>query len=179
MKSNGTTVKDNDLRIFRGKTPVTLEAPQEKNFFKRVFQQNQLQKITTMKQPSKGKAVKIVMLTTGSFVVTWVPYFTASFVYVFCDKNSTPERCRNLEVMIASPLAILGAVNSLLNPIIYAWWHKGFRTFIKRLICKNDNISSTNGTSSTNASEENSRKNSRNNKVHPVNELPMENIDLT
>jgi hypothetical protein len=63
-------------------------------------------------------------------------------MYVHCDPQVTPEFCHNLRVAIASPLAILGFANSLLNPIIYAWWHNGFRETAKRIyrqtFCKKD-----------------------------------------
>lgn len=88
------------------------------------------------RQPSKWKAIKIVFLTTGSFVITWVPYFVASTMYVYCDHENNPSFCEGLKVAIASPLAILGFANSLLNPIIYAWWHNGFRTNSKRILCR-------------------------------------------
>jgi ABC-type multidrug transport system fused ATPase/permease subunit len=116
------------------------------------------------RQPSKWKAVKIVILTTGSFVVTWLPYFIASTMYVYCDHEHNPNFCNGLKVAVASPLAILGFANSLLNPIIYAWWHNGFRTnsiriFSRRFECcrrcfkkTDENISSprlTNVSSST------------------------------
>jgi hypothetical protein len=54
-------------------------------------------------------------------------------MYVHCDPNETPQFCNNLRVAIASPLAILGFSNSLLNPIIYAWWHNGFRETAKKI----------------------------------------------
>uniref|UniRef100_A0A182NR81 G-protein coupled receptors family 1 profile domain-containing protein n=1 Tax=Anopheles dirus TaxID=7168 RepID=A0A182NR81_9DIPT len=88
------------------------------------------------KSPTKWKAIKVVMFTTGSFVVTWVPYFIASLMYVACDPATNGELCRGLQFAIASPLAILGFANSLLNPIIYAWWHNGFRASMKRLAGK-------------------------------------------
>uniref|UniRef100_A0A182SJK4 G-protein coupled receptors family 1 profile domain-containing protein n=1 Tax=Anopheles maculatus TaxID=74869 RepID=A0A182SJK4_9DIPT len=88
---------------------------------------------TSSKSPTKWKAIKVVMFTTGSFVVTWVPYFIASLMYVACDPVTNGELCRSLQFAIASPLAILGFANSLLNPIIYAWWHNGFRASMKRL----------------------------------------------
>ncbi|XP_040153019.1 5-hydroxytryptamine receptor 1A-alpha-like [Anopheles arabiensis] len=88
------------------------------------------------KSPTKWKAIKVVMFTTGSFVVTWVPYFIASLLYVGCDPATNEELCRSLQFAIASPLAILGFANSLLNPIIYAWWHNGFRASMKRLAGK-------------------------------------------
>ncbi|XP_059611452.1 glucose-dependent insulinotropic receptor-like isoform X2 [Phlebotomus argentipes] len=90
---------------------------------------------TTGKSPSKWKAIKVVLFTTGSFVFTWVPYFIASTMYVNCDPQATPEFCTSLRIAIASPLAILGFANSLLNPIIYAWWHNGFRETMKKICC--------------------------------------------
>lgn len=83
------------------------------------------------RSPKKLRAIMVVVLTTGSFIVTWIPYFIASTMYVFCEKQATNENtCKSLRLAIASPLAILGFLNSLLNPLIYAWWHKGFRTFV-------------------------------------------------
>ncbi|XP_058465099.1 5-hydroxytryptamine receptor 1A-like [Malaya genurostris] len=87
----------------------------------------------TGRNPTKWKAIKVVMLTTGCFTVTWLPYFIASTMYVLCDPESNPDMCRGLQFAIASPLAILGFTNSLLNPVIYAWWHHGFRTSVKKL----------------------------------------------
>lgn len=80
------------------------------------------------RQPSKWKAIKVVMFTTGAFMVTWIPYFVASTMFVYCDHEKNANFCDGLKTAIASPLAILGFTNSLLNPIIYAWWHTGFRT---------------------------------------------------
>ncbi|XP_055601421.1 glucose-dependent insulinotropic receptor-like [Uranotaenia lowii] len=88
------------------------------------------------RHPTKWKAVKVVMLTTGCFVVTWMPYFIASTMFVLCDPNTNPDLCRGLQFAIASPLAILGFANSLLNPCIYAWWHQGFRTSIQKMCRK-------------------------------------------
>lgn len=84
-------------------------------------------------QPSKWKAVKVVTFTFGSFVITWGPYFVASLLYAY---SSDEKLCQKLKSLIASPLAILGFLNSVLNPIIYAWWHKGFRKFIWQRCCK-------------------------------------------
>lgn len=88
------------------------------------------------RQPSKWKAIKVVMFTTGAFIITWVPYFIASTMYVYCDHENNPQFCNGLKIAIASPLAILGFANSLLNPIIYAWWHTGFRTHSMRIYSK-------------------------------------------
>lgn len=121
------------------------------------------------RQPSKWKAIKVVMFTTGAFLITWIPYFVASTIFVYCDHENNPNFCNGLKVAIASPLAILGFSNSLLNPIIYAWWHTGFRTksigiyaerfenvkccrwiFPKRLQTQNEPTSTTGISASTN-----------------------------
>lgn len=57
-------------------------------------------------------------------------------MYVYCDHENNPDFCNGLKYAIASPLAILGFANSLLNPIIYAWWHNGFRTNVARIYAK-------------------------------------------
>lgn len=97
------------------------------------------QKILNNKKPqsaqsvTKWKAVKVVLFTSGSLSVAWLPFFVASFVYVWkCDKVKIPK-CKDLEVLISGPLSVLGFVNTLINPIIYAWWHQGFRTSIKNI----------------------------------------------
>jgi 7 transmembrane receptor (rhodopsin family) len=121
-----------------------------------------VQTTTSTKQPSKWKAIKVVFFTTGSFVITWMPYFIASSMYVHCDPQKTPEFCNNLRIAIASPLAILGFANSLLNPIIYAWWHNGFRETAKRIyrqtFCKKHKASArTNKTTNPSSEPDGSR----------------------
>ena len=81
---------------------------------------------------SKWKAIKVVALTTGSFVCTWMPYFISCTIYMLFCSNDT---CKGLRFAIAGPLAILGFLNSFLNPFIYAWWHNGFREFVKKFCC--------------------------------------------
>lgn len=71
----------------------------------------------------KWKAIKVVLFTLSAFIVSWFPYFIAVIVYVVKPN-------RNLAVTIATVLAVLGFLNSLLNPLIYAWWHRGLRKFI-------------------------------------------------
>jgi uncharacterized membrane protein len=131
---NATNSSTNNLRMFRGRGQVaqTEETNSKKrNIFARIFMKNPS---TSVKTPSKWKAIKVVLFTTGSFLVTWSPYFITSVIYVYQCENIDSKRCRNLRIIIASPLAILGFTNSLINPIIYAWWHKGFRTFVQKRV---------------------------------------------
>lgn len=105
MGTGGKIHKEDELRVSRGGNKQQKDSPKE------------------------WKSIKVVMFTTGSFVITWMPYFVACSLYVLC-KN--PDDCKQLRLAIASPLAILGFCNSLLNPIIYAWWHTGFRASIRK-----------------------------------------------
>lgn len=124
----GTTT-ESGLRIFRGKGNVSNIPNAEDNSSVR-GSGNKKKSQLPINTPSKWKAVKVVMFTTGSFVITWSPYFIASLIYSYCYDKHSP-RCNTLRILIASPFAILGFANSLINPIIYAWWHKGFRNFVK------------------------------------------------
>lgn len=121
-----------DLRMFRGRANQS-EEPSDELPKKGILQIFRKKPSSSVKAPNKWKAIKVVLFTTGSFVITWSPYFVASLMYVYnCDFNTETKYCKNIRVLIASPLAILGFMNSLLNPIIYAWWHKGFRQFVKK-----------------------------------------------
>lgn len=110
----------NNLRIFRG------GANQCNN-------QTAPNNTSHKKEPSKWWAIKIVLCTTGSFFFTWMPFLIVSVMYVFCDHQRNPEYCSDLNNLLMSPLTILGILNSVLNPIIYAWCHNGFRKSTKRI----------------------------------------------
>ena len=62
-----------------------------------------------------------------------MPFLIVSVMYVFCDHQTNPEYCSDLNNLLMSPLTILGILNSVLNPIIYAWCHNGFRKSTKRI----------------------------------------------
>lgn len=120
-KQNNSNITENYLRQFRGNARQS-DASVES---------------TQCKTPHKWKAVKVVIFTSGTFVITWMPYLVVSHVYVVvCKDNKNTDECRRLEFWLASPLPVLGFLNSLLNPIIYAWWHKGFRTSLIKFISK-------------------------------------------
>lgn len=119
-------------RVFHGNTTeTTVEEPEPKGFFK-LFKKKPSSSVNS---PKKWKAIKVVLFTTGSFAFTWGPYFVVSIMYAFqCDKHNETPYCSRIRILLASPLAILGFLNSFLNPIIYAWWHNGFRKFVKSKI---------------------------------------------
>ncbi|XP_044746363.1 glucose-dependent insulinotropic receptor-like isoform X2 [Coccinella septempunctata] len=82
----------------------------------------------------RWKAAKVVFFSTNNFLFTWFPYIIVSLYYTSVCIDDSSKRCRSLSLVLASPLAMLGFVNSLVSPIIYAWWHKGFNRYIKRRI---------------------------------------------
>ncbi|XP_053613964.1 glucose-dependent insulinotropic receptor-like isoform X2 [Plodia interpunctella] len=86
-------------------------------------------------EPNKLRAITIVTLTSGSFIFTWTPFFVVVILFVLCEEKLTQPNCLDLYSLLNGPLVILAFINSLLNPMIYAWWHKGFKNSI-RIQCK-------------------------------------------
>ncbi|CAH1954879.1 unnamed protein product [Acanthoscelides obtectus] len=117
---------------------------------------NKLFLLSPLEYPRCSKAIRVVLFTTGCFVVTWFPYLIACLIYVSeCDLEKGSRLCMTLKMAISSPLALLGSLNSVLNPLIYAWWHKGFRGYVKEnvkktLVKKISTISLTHSDSSSN-----------------------------
>lgn len=110
-----------NLRMFKGTTELPLKKC------------NARRKISNCHVPHKWKAVKIVLFTTFSFLFTWSPFFFACVLYVArkCEYTDPSDSCLTLRLLIASPLTLLGFTNSLINPLIYAWWHNGFRSYVR------------------------------------------------
>ncbi|CAH2245085.1 jg15923 [Pararge aegeria aegeria] len=92
------------------------------------------------KEPNKWRAIIVVMLTSGSFIFTWMPFFITVIFFVFCQEKLTNPQCMHLRILLSGPIATLAFLNSILNPLIYAWWHKGFqksiRTYFRRFLSK-------------------------------------------
>ncbi|XP_038206904.1 5-hydroxytryptamine receptor 1A-alpha-like [Zerene cesonia] len=84
-----------------------------------------------IKDATKWRAIIIVMLTTGSFVFTWMPFFITVIFYALCEDKLINQNCYNLRIMLGGPIAALAFLNSVLNPLIYVWWHKGFQRNVK------------------------------------------------
>lgn len=84
----------------------------------------------------KFKSIIIVFLSSICFLITWGPYMVTGFSYaVFCQPLGDNETCKEMALALTSPLALLGFLNSVLNPLIYAWWHRPFNMAIRKLIC--------------------------------------------
>ncbi|KAL1124016.1 hypothetical protein AAG570_001786 [Ranatra chinensis] len=81
----------------------------------------------------KMKSVFVVFLSASAFSLAWCPLLVAVFIFVFfCDSS---DFCEDLRDSIDSPLPMLGFFNSVLNPMIYAWWHRPFADAARRLVC--------------------------------------------
>lgn len=126
---------------------------------------------STLRTPPKGNATKIILLTTISLVVTWVPYFVTSIAFAACDEESTPGKCDTLRFLVASPLAILGFLNSLLAPMIFIWWYDGFKSIMKMSKRKSTAISSFNKNTGSRDFNNGSLKNNSS-------EIKMDNISV-
>nr|XP_027795865.1 glucose-dependent insulinotropic receptor [Marmota flaviventris] len=69
---------------------------------------------------SDFKAVRTVSVLIGSFTLSWSPFLVTSIVQVAC------QECYLYKVL-EQYLWLLGVGNSLLNPLIYAYWQKEVR----------------------------------------------------
>ncbi|XP_006172344.1 LOW QUALITY PROTEIN: glucose-dependent insulinotropic receptor [Tupaia chinensis] len=72
------------------------------------------------RNPSDFKAIRTVSVLIGSFTLSWAPFLITGIVQVAC------QEC-HLYVVLERYLWLLGVGNSLLNPLIYAYWQKDVR----------------------------------------------------
>ncbi|XP_066567826.1 5-hydroxytryptamine (serotonin) receptor 1A a [Amia ocellicauda] len=77
------------------------------------------------------KTVKTLGIIMGTFIFCWLPFFIVALVLPFCgDKCYMPD-------LLGAVINWLGYSNSLLNPIIYAYFNKDFQSAFKKIIkCK-------------------------------------------
>ncbi|XP_030649140.1 glucose-dependent insulinotropic receptor [Chanos chanos] len=76
------------------------------------------------------KALRTVALLVGCFTLSWCPFFVVCIVQVFCPT------CQ-LYLLLENHLWFLGLSNSLINPLVYAFWQKEVRQQIRALFtCK-------------------------------------------
>nr|ACN86308.1 5-hydroxytryptamine 1A receptor [Opsanus beta] len=77
------------------------------------------------------KAVKTLGIIMGTFIFCWLPFFIVALVLPFCA-----ESCYMPE-WLGAVIDWLGYSNSLLNPIIYAYFNKDFQNAFKKILkCK-------------------------------------------
>ncbi|KAM5264388.1 5-hydroxytryptamine receptor 1A [Ctenodactylus gundi] len=77
------------------------------------------------------KTVKTLGIIMGTFILCWLPFFIVALVLPFCESS-----CR-MPALLGAVINWLGYSNSLLNPVIYAYFNKDFQTAFKKIIkCK-------------------------------------------
>uniref|UniRef100_A0A1B6DX19 G-protein coupled receptors family 1 profile domain-containing protein n=1 Tax=Clastoptera arizonana TaxID=38151 RepID=A0A1B6DX19_9HEMI len=85
----------------------------------------------------KIKSTMIVFLAMCSFTVTWGPCFVCLMIYpIFCSNHTESKICWNLGNILLFVVINVGLLNALMNPIIYCWWHRGFRNSLSKVCCK-------------------------------------------
>ncbi|KAI4879666.1 hypothetical protein NFI96_009448 [Prochilodus magdalenae] len=73
------------------------------------------------------KTVKTLGIIMGTFILCWLPFFIKALVMPFCPSCQMP-------VWLMDVINWLGYSNSLLNPIIYAYFNKDFQSAFKKII---------------------------------------------
>lgn len=74
------------------------------------------------------KTVKTLGIIMGTFILCWLPFFIVALIMPFCqDSCYMPHWLKDV-------INWLGYSNSLLNPIIYAYFNKDFQSAFKKII---------------------------------------------
>lgn len=80
------------------------------------------------------KAAKTLAVVVGAFVICWAPFVTLNVIYSLCSPIlGCPCPVISPEIILATKWMHYG--NSLLNPLIYAFTNRDFRTAFKALLC--------------------------------------------
>lgn len=69
---------------------------------------------------SHVKALQTVAMLVGCFLVLWCPFFVVSVVQLLC------ESCKLINVL-ENYVWLMGLTNSLINPLVYAYWQREVR----------------------------------------------------
>ncbi|XP_045896437.1 glucose-dependent insulinotropic receptor [Micropterus dolomieu] len=69
---------------------------------------------------SHVKALRTVAVLVGCFLVLWCPFFVACIVHLLCKSCELTDVLENY-------LWLLGLSNSLINPLVYAFWQREVR----------------------------------------------------
>lgn len=76
------------------------------------------------------KTVKTLGIIMGTFILCWLPFFIVALVLPFCGSCYMPQE-------LGALINWLGYSNSLLNPVIYAYFNKEFQSAFKKIVkCK-------------------------------------------
>ncbi|CAJ1063303.1 glucose-dependent insulinotropic receptor [Xyrichtys novacula] len=74
------------------------------------------------------KALRTVAMLVGCFLALWCPFFVACLVHLLC------KTCKVTKVL-ENHLWLLGLSNSLINPLVYAYWQKEVRLQLAAMFC--------------------------------------------
>ncbi|KAM6907277.1 glucose-dependent insulinotropic receptor [Xenentodon cancila] len=69
---------------------------------------------------SHVKALRTVAVLVGCFLLLWCPFFVVCIVHILCKSCGLKEVLENY-------LWLLGLSNSLINPLVYAFWQREVR----------------------------------------------------
>lgn len=129
---NNNKRSDSDFSFYTVESITSINFTNERNISEhRSSMPRRYAKIRKLKEPNKWRAITVVLLTTGAFIITWIPFFTAVIFFVFCENKLTNPECIQLRFLLGAPFPFLAFTNSIVNPLIYAWWHKGFKKSVK------------------------------------------------
>ncbi|XP_017537127.1 5-hydroxytryptamine (serotonin) receptor 1A a [Pygocentrus nattereri] len=77
------------------------------------------------------RTVKTLGIIMGTFILCWLPFFIVALVLPFCGSSCS------MPAWLGAVINWLGYANSLLNPIIYAYFNRDFQNaFRKMLRCR-------------------------------------------
>lgn len=79
------------------------------------------------RQSREVKAFKTVAAVLGAFIICWIPFSVTFVVEAYCRKCHLP-------VSMMNTFLWLGYVNSVVNPFIYAFFNRTFRTSFIRVL---------------------------------------------
>lgn len=120
---------DASRRLMRVHQPL-YHHPQHQPHPQQQFHQQQRRKFLShqrLRMQRDNKASKTLGIIMGAFLFCWLPFFTWYVLTTMLDSLVTPPS-------IVSVLFWIGYFNSVLNPIIYAFYNRDFRRAFKALL---------------------------------------------
>uniref|UniRef100_A0A8C6X8X3 G-protein coupled receptors family 1 profile domain-containing protein n=1 Tax=Naja naja TaxID=35670 RepID=A0A8C6X8X3_NAJNA len=73
------------------------------------------------------KTVKTLGIIMGTFILCWLPFFIVALVLPFCEVGCS------MPAWLGAVINWLGYSNSLLNPVIYAYFNKDFQSAFQKI----------------------------------------------
>jgi hypothetical protein len=75
----------------------------------------------------------MVGMVIGCFFVCWLPFVVSLFFYL--QKEIGPASKPPVTIEVFQLFFLLAASNSFMNPIIYTWMNKDFRSAFQEILC--------------------------------------------